>query len=322
VESHALAHSDLYGSDCFAVQLWSLTPLRMNVMLLAYLPALFLLSPEVARALQSQTGNNESTHVLYTQSRKHAGIAIVAHTKAQKLYAEHIKSVRNYAREHHYNLHVVDPTRSQFQKGCGSADHMSTCVVKEFIKAMPAGYSLVVMGVDADGHGFLNKVERTGSMLHQLDVSLYMRCGVDELTAGDYIVRNTPLGRKFLEEWSGLEEWTKLNQAPGSISTRDNGALHLLVVNTLLEAGEIPEANLEDAKQCNAKYHNSTSDGSGMDPHIDFVKTCTRALGNPKIWTLSPSNSYAAPGTSRSEAAQASSGSIAIWPPFFGGSCA
>jgi hypothetical protein len=291
----------------------------MNSVLLTYILSLFALSFESTRALRSQSDSNESAVSPEIQSRKHAGIAILASMKYQKLYAQNIKSVRQYARQHRYNAHVVDPTRSQFQKGCGSADHMNTCVVKEFLKTMPAGYSLIVMVADVDGHGFLSKVEHTGSMLHQLDVSLYMRCGSDEITAGNYIVRNTPLGRKFLEEWSGLEEWTKLNQAQGSISTRDNGALHLLVVNTLLEAGEIPEANKEDAKQCNDKYHemndkqNVTDGGSDLDPHLEFVKTCTRAFGEPKIWTLNPSSPDAAPD---------GRGSIAIWPRFFGGSCA
>jgi len=281
----------------------------MHVMLLMYPLSFCALSFESAHALRSQSDNNESTAPPEVQSRKHAGIAIVGNMNFQKIYAENIKSARRYAREHHYSLHVVDPTRPQFQKGCGSADHMNTCVVKELITTMPAGYSLIVIGADVDAQRFFTKVDRTGAMLHQLDVSMYMRCAVDEISVGNYIVRNTPLGRKFLEEWSGLEEWTKLHQPQGRMSTRDNGALHLLVVNTLLDAGEIPEANLEDAKECNDKYHNLTDGGGDTDPHLDFVKTCTRAFGDPKIWNLNPSSTDAARG------------SIAIWPHFFGGSC-
>merc|ERR1719265_1453572 len=122
-----------------------------------------------------------------------------------------------------------------------------------------------------------------------MDVQLYMRCAFDEIMAGNYMVRNTPLGRRFLEEWSDYQD-----KKPPGFASDDNGAIHPLVMDWLLKSGEMPEVNVKDAKACIHKYENNLTVNVDIalqnEPYRgnywDFSVTCLRALGQGREWKV------------------------------------
>eukprot|EP00747_Dinoflagellata_sp_TGD_P145598 gnl/TRDRNA2_/TRDRNA2_176603_c1_seq13.p1 gnl/TRDRNA2_/TRDRNA2_176603_c1~~gnl/TRDRNA2_/TRDRNA2_176603_c1_seq13.p1 ORF type:complete len:440 (+),score=34.40 gnl/TRDRNA2_/TRDRNA2_176603_c1_seq13:69-1388(+) len=235
-------------------------------------------------------------------STKNVGLAIGADENFQRVYAQHIQSLRCYAAQQEYDFHLLGP--DGYSQSCGDDKvpmmFRKHCIMKEFLKTTPAGYSLVVL--DADVHAGVLSRGLEKWLLKDVDLSFYMRCTLDEIMSGNYIVRNTPFALKFLEEWAKY-----FDKRPSGFSSADNGALHPAIVSTLLTGGEIPESKLEDAKQCIAKYHNLVTDVQNLEPYWDFTKTCTRALGQPRVWLVNSSSS---------NADSDSRGGIAIWPRY------
>ena len=92
-----------------------------------------------------------------------------------------------------------------------------------------------------------------------------------ELTAGNYIIRNTEFGRNFLNMWANFDY-----QVPRGFSSADNGAIHLAVLQA------VGKVNMK----CVDKYHALTAGVTNLNPYFDFV-ACTRAaLGPSRRWVV------------------------------------
>jgi len=276
----------------------SLTPIKQwqamrSLFLLQLLVAVNSL--KVKQGIQSKFVKDSLT----TSNPRRVGLVIVSDTHHQQVYDAHIKSVKCYAERQQYDMYVID-TES---KNCAHPDFFfrKHCLVREFMESKPAGYQIVVL--DGDVHVGVLERGLDKWLNDEMDVQLYMRDTMDEIMAGNYMVRNTPLGRKFLEHWSNYNY-----KKPPGFASDDNGAIHPLVLDLLLQAGSLPEESVPEAKACIHKYHNNLTQmvEAALAPdgdYWDFSKTCMRALGQPRQWKVKTSE-------------LAPFGNIAIWPRF------
>lgn len=105
------------------------------------------------------------------------------------------------------------------------------------------------------------------------DVVLYERWMNNEIMAGNYAVRNSDFGIRFLDDWASFEE-----ELPRSgYHSSDNGAIHLHLLRVL---------GLKNEKPCKYQWDHLGSDRDHMDEYYGFV-TCARlVMGAPRRWKI------------------------------------
>ena len=100
------------------------------------------------------------------------------------------------------------------------------------------------------------------------DIAHYERCTTYEITAGNYLARNTPAAIQYLREWAAFEF-----KRPSGYSSADNGALHLHILQALNWAG---------ADECGRLYSGLQDHGQNMDAYFKFTVCARSRLGMGK----------------------------------------
>ncbi|CAE7224644.1 unnamed protein product [Symbiodinium sp. CCMP2592] len=201
------------------------------------------------------------------------GLAAVADKKYQKRFAISIASQRCYAKKHGYEYAVIDPSEYPacdkfrdffFRKHCSVARFLETTVGDHILFVFDGDNPVVWLDRGLDH--WLKEVAAT-------DVVLYERWMNNEIMAGNYAVRNSDFGIRFLDDWASFEE-----ELPRSgYHSSDNGAIHLHLLRVL---------GLKNEKPCKYQWDHLGSDRDHMDEYYGFV-TCARlVMGAPRRWKI------------------------------------
>lgn len=230
---------------------------------------------QVSLVSQLQPGERQTCLRFAARRDPRVGIVVVADANFQIEFSPQLHSLRCYAARNHYDFVTFD--RVMFPE-CEKMKHekhadsdiffMKHCIVAEFLRAQPPGYTAVV--VDSDNVAVVMDKGLERWLQNPGDVQFYERDAVVEIAAGNYIARNTPFGLRFLMQWSEY-----VHRQPPGFSSADNGALHAHLISTLRLAGR---------EKCLDMYQNLTDDSMHLDPYMEFVKCARQKLGNPRTW--------------------------------------
>ncbi|VDK52523.1 unnamed protein product [Cylicostephanus goldi] len=118
----------------------------------------------------------------------------------------------------------------------------------------------------------------------RVNVILYERFFNWEIAAGNYLVKNSEFGMKFLQEWANFEfrlpnSWHGYDQGPLQVTLRDVTLRYLGCYLLLLLKLLIPESTLE-YEACERYWKNATS----YETYMAMVYCVRQALGVTKTW--------------------------------------
>merc|ERR1712232_122668 len=144
------------------------------------------------------------------------------------------------------------------------------CTVAEWLETQHKNLVAAIVDADVVSAVFDRGLEKWAN--HPADVQVYQRCLLPEIMAGNYMVRNTAFARTFLRNWA------KYNfEMPRGFSSSDNGAIHLVVMETM---------RLHGVDKCRKLYKALDRPVSELDKYWAFVKCTTDALGPPRKWQM------------------------------------
>lgn len=161
------------------------------------------------------------------------------------------------------------------------------------LQAQEPGYSLAVLDSDVVAAALDRSLDRW--MQSRADLQFYERITGEEVMAGNYIAKNRPWVRAFLQQWASMKD----RQPPG-FSSADNGALHVVLVETL---------ELSGAGRVRELYGGLEAKVDNLQPYWSFVEASMRVLGPPRMWRMEQTSL----GREHSCSAEASC-LLAIWP--------
>lgn len=199
----------------------------------------------------------------------------------QARYQTQIQSLRCFADKHGYELKI--PTGSEYNACRGYKDYFfkKHCTVAEWLETQHKNLVAAIVDADVVSAVFDRGLEKWAN--HPADVQVYQRCLLPEIMAGNYMVRNTAFARTFLRNWA------KYNfEMPRGFSSSDNGAIHLVVQDTV-QAIDFPK--------CKKLYKGLNKPVTDLKDYFSFVKCTTDALGPPRDW-------------------HTSGGVVTVWPRF------
>ncbi|CAE7781001.1 unnamed protein product [Symbiodinium sp. CCMP2592] len=199
-------------------------------------------------------------------TRRNVGVVVVGDPSFQRRYQAQIKSLRCYADRHGYDMHLLTASEYGECKRFKDFFFRKHCTVSKWLETQPAHYIAAVF--DGDVVAAAPKRGLDAWIDHGADVQLYNRCLFHEIMAGNYMVRNTPFSRDFLMRWAKYYD-----RRPKGFSSADNGAIQLVVMETL---------RVEGFDTCFNMYENLTSSVSNLQPYWDYVHCTKEALPLPK----------------------------------------
>lgn len=185
---------------------------------------------------------------------------IIADKSSQKKYRKNIENMRCYAEKHGYGF-LVESISTKCEKNTrGNFFYKKHCTVKEISEITKSQWLLVL---DAD-----NAVVNFDKKLEEyIDDSKQVIHGTrfhnNEISAGNYIIRNTDWGRQYLADWS-----SSLDNGFGGMN-HDNGALHFLLLKRL------SDISIPGHKECINK-------GKQSDDYMKFVSCVHEVLAKTK----------------------------------------
>eukprot|EP00440_Ansanella_granifera_P007641 gb/GFBE01008269.1/.p1 GENE.gb/GFBE01008269.1/~~gb/GFBE01008269.1/.p1 ORF type:complete len:627 (+),score=91.58 gb/GFBE01008269.1/:1-1881(+) len=212
--------------------------------------------------LFTETGKCDQFHV----QDSGVGILVAADVQFQASYAVHIQSMRCYARDHGYDLWLLAQADYPECNIYGNFFFVKHCLVAKFLAKQRPNYTAVVIDADTVAVN-VGKYKRSLDywLSPNADLSFYVRDGGGEIAAGNYIARNTPLARDFLLAWA---EFARNGRAGPGYSSADNGAIHILLVETLGFTG---------AEQCAKMYSSLRASVLDLKPYFNYT-ACTLKL--------------------------------------------
>uniref|UniRef100_A0A1I7SE62 Hexosyltransferase n=1 Tax=Bursaphelenchus xylophilus TaxID=6326 RepID=A0A1I7SE62_BURXY len=104
----------------------------------------------------------------------------------------------------------------------------------------------------------------------RVDLVFYERFFNWEITAGNYLVKNTDFARRFLRQWADYE----YNLPDGGFHGYDNGAIHIHVLRTVL-----PKA-VDETEACQTLWANA----SDYDTYLAYVTCVKFMLGAVRVF--------------------------------------
>ncbi|OLP88538.1 Cysteine proteinase 7 [Symbiodinium microadriaticum] len=198
------------------------------------------------------------------QGSRHAGIAVLADDHFRERYANQIQSVRCYARAQGYDLWLLSGGEftacAELWKAQNGYFFLKHCAAASLLQAQEPGYSLAVLDSDVVAAALDRSLDRwPGSS------------GItgEEVMAGNYIAKNRPWVRAF------LQQWVETLELSGASRVRElYGGLEAKVSETLAyTARERPQTGTEQQVD-------------NLQPYWSFVEASMRVLGPPRMWRL------------------------------------
>eukprot|EP00873_Tetraselmis_striata_P029853 jgi/Tetstr1/450117/TSEL_037160.t1 len=195
-------------------------------------------STEQARALlpqlEPESGNVGSVSAELIDNSAEIGVFVYAEGMGR---LDAVDSVECYAARHGYKFFLGarqqgDECSSMYPK---SVYYRKQCYAAKHLRGV--GWLLVL---DADS-AIVSAGRRIEEWIDSSkDVILYERWLSGELMAGNYLVRNSPAGRRFLETWLEFDSIQTAFSAQRKewFSNADNGALHLVTAQLLMSEGK------------------------------------------------------------------------------------
>ncbi|CAJ1428288.1 unnamed protein product [Effrenium voratum] len=208
------------------------------------------------------------------RGKKDTGIVILADGWFRAKYHPQIEAVQCYAQRQGYDVWLLYGTEFLECERFFKEDDfffLKHCAVAALLEQRGAEYTVAV--IDADVVPVV--LDRSlDAWMNGGDLAFYERMEGDEVTAGNYIAKNKPWVRDFLRAWAKMRD-----RQPSGFSSWDNGALHVVLVETLEVPGKEKVAEL---------YANLTEDVTAehLDLYWHFVQEAVRALGPPRKWSL------------------------------------
>jgi len=217
----------------------------------------------------------------FVEEGRRIAIVLLGDTRFQAKYKTQIQSLKCFADGHGYELRILLGNEYEACKNYRDYFFRKHCTVAEWLESQPA--TLVAAIVDADVVAAVLERGLEKWANHPADVQLYQRCLLPEIMAGNYMVRNTPFSRTFLRNWA------KYNfEMPKGFSSSDNGAIHLVVQDTV---------QVLNFPKCKKLYRGLDKPVTDLTTYFQFVKCTTDALGPPRDW-------------------RSRGGIVAVWPRF------
>ncbi|CAE7242005.1 unnamed protein product [Symbiodinium natans] len=203
-------------------------------------------------------------------TRRNVGIVVVGDLAFQRRFKSQIQSMRCYADRHGYDMHLL--TASEYDACWHFKDFFfrKHCTVSKWLETQPADYVAAVFDGDVVAAAPKRGLEKW--IDHGADVQLYNRCLFHEIMAGNYMVRNTAFARDFLMRWANYYD-----HRPSGFSSSDNGAIQLVVMETL---------RVEGYETCFDMYKNLTSQVTDLQPYWDYVHCTKEAIGPARAWRM------------------------------------
>lgn len=204
---------------------------------------------------------------------KKTGIVVVSDAEFQKFQEPLYETHRAYAKRHGYEYAVLDPAE---EPACNIPNFFFNkhCVVRVYLARKPPGYTLFVF--DGDVINVALNVTLDRWIQEEADVLLYERDWNYEITAGNYMVRNTKFGLYFLDVWMQFFHRSILIRG---FNSADNGAIHLATLQVL----NFP-AN--DFRECHQRYQELASPVTNLTEYYQFVGCTRRVLGPNRRWIV------------------------------------
>ena len=245
------------------------------------LPCFGRVTADILAANQPNSSVMATVMVPNTRKSQKIGIVVVSdkqyQAKQEPLYETH----RQYASHHGYDYHVLEPNPSCRQV-LVHFFFIKHCTVRKFLATQEKDYTLFV--VDGDVIVAAPEVGLDRWTNQSADVLLYEREWNFELTAGNYMVRNSPFGKQFLRTWELFDH--RARDIRG-FSSYDNGALHLAVLQVLDTI--IP---FEEYEACDRSYQLlENRDAKNLTEYYTFVACTRRVLGPNRIWEVTSGGS-------------------------------
>ena len=206
------------------------------------------------------------------------GIVVVADKRFQGKMALMLATQRAFAQQHGYAFKLLDPAVDA--PACASAwgdfFFRKHCAVRKYLAAQEAGFALLVL--DADVVAASSTASLAAWLADPADVVLYERSWNFEITAGNYLVRNTAFGRHFLDVWYGFYFWAHV---VSGYSSSDNGAIHLVLLQLLA-----PVLPRDAFAACTRQYLALRAPIGDLVPYYSFVGCTRRVLGPARRWVV------------------------------------
>ncbi|CAE7446502.1 unnamed protein product, partial [Symbiodinium microadriaticum] len=193
------------------------------------------------------------------------GVSLVEDAFAQSTKRLDIRASYEYA--------VIDPSEYPACDKFRDFFFRKHCSVARFLETTSGDYILFVFDGDNPVVWLDRGLDHWLKEVAATDVVLYERWMNNEIMAGNYAVRNSDFGIRFLDDWASFEE-----ELPRSgYHSSDNGAIHLHLLRVL---------GLKNEKPCKYQWDHLGSDRDHMDEYYGFV-TCARlVMGAPRRWKI------------------------------------
>ncbi|CAK9094684.1 unnamed protein product [Durusdinium trenchii] len=209
-----------------------------------------------------------SASKLRTQSN--VGIVVVGDPSFQRRFDAQIRSLRCYANRHGYEMHLLTASEYAECKRFKDFFFRKHCTVSKFLETQAPSFTAAVFDGDVVVAAPMRGLDKW--INHGADIQLYNRCLFHEIMAGNYMVRNTPFARDFLMRWAKYYD-----QRPSGFSSADNGAIQLVVMETI---------QVEGYNTCYSMYRNLTDKVTNLNSYWDYVHCTKEAIGPARAWTL------------------------------------
>lgn len=168
-------------------------------------------------------------------SNARIGIAVISDDKHSIKFKNSISTIRNYGHLQKYPVFVI-PSTSLCKRSIPYFFFQKHCTVKELLFSMPKLSYLLVLDADNYIVNTNKRIEEFITPSHDLILSI--RFLNNEITAGNYIVKNTLWSKDFLTDW--MNSYKQYMGHKFFLGYKydygynfDNGALHYLLLKRL-----------------------------------------------------------------------------------------
>ena len=204
-------------------------------------------------------------------------VVVVADQAYAQRYTPVFDRMADYAHRHGYSWTVLGKDYFEARDGIipeecvpyQSFFFLKHCLVAYWMEAENIPDSDAIFVLDSDNIPYRMEASLDDWTRFEETIVLYVRGWSEEITAGNYMVRNTEAGRNFLKAWAHYNV-----HLPVGFSSYDNGALHIHLLRAL---GIEPPPRIGT---CGMLYHTLKSSATDLTEYWNFVTCARNALGS------------------------------------------